>query len=113
MPRLIVLYPTPSDAQDFEKTYREEHEPLVRAQLGGITRLATTRIAGIGSDSAPYHSMAELHFDTMDALRKALTSDGGLRTGSHARQISSGGPPLMFVVEDDAGTGGSPQRVTP
>ena len=100
MPRLIVLYPTPSDVQDFEKLFREEHEPLVRAQLSSARRLSACQISGLGEDSAPYHWMAELHFDTMEALTRAIASDGGLRAGAHARQISSGGPPLMFAVDD-------------
>ncbi len=108
VPRLIVLYPTPSDAQDFEKMYREEHAPLVHAQLGGAVRLTASRVAGIGSDSAPYHWMAELHFGSMDDLAAAIASDGGLRTGAHARQISTGGPPLMFIVDDEHSAAGQP-----
>jgi len=102
VPRLIVLYPTPSDAQDFEKMFREEHQPLVRAQLSGARKMTASAVAPLGDQSAPYHWMTELHFDTMDELNRAIASDGGLRTGAHARQISSGGPPLMFVVDDDA-----------
>jgi uncharacterized protein (TIGR02118 family) len=100
VPRLIVLYPTPSDAQDFEKMYHEEHEPLVRAQLGAARKLTGAQIEPMGDQATPYHWMAEFHFDTMEELKQAIASDGGLRTGAHARQISTGGPPLMFVVTD-------------
>jgi uncharacterized protein (TIGR02118 family) len=102
VPRLIVLYPIPSDAQDFEKAFREEHEPLVRAQLTSARRLTASNVASLGEESAPFHWMAELHFDTMEDLSKALASDGGLRAGAHARQISTGGAPIMFAVDDDA-----------
>ena len=101
MPRLIVLYPPPSDAQDFEKQFREEHEPLVRAQLPSARGLAGTRVGAVGDESAPYHWMAELRFDSMRDLTNALSSDGGLRASAHARQISTGGAPVMFVLDDE------------
>jgi uncharacterized protein (TIGR02118 family) len=100
VPRLIILFPTPSDAQDFEKTFREEHEPLVRAQLGANRRMTAGTVVPLGTDSTPYHWMAELHFDTIQELNEAVASDGGLRTGAHARRISTGGPPLMLVLND-------------
>jgi hypothetical protein len=51
--------------------------------------------------------MTELQFTSMEQLTQAIASDGGLRAIAHARQISSGGPPIMFAVEDDA-SGGQP-----
>ena len=96
MPKLVVLYPQPADAAEFDKAYVEEHQPLVRAQLPGLRRFEAARVVG----DAPYYWMAELTFDTLDALKAATSSDGGVRLAGHARQISTGGAPLMFVVED-------------
>ena len=102
MPRLIVLYPTPSDAQEFERQFREEHQPLVRAQLSTARRVTAGTVAPVGGEAAPYYWMAELHFGSMDELQHAVSSDGGLRAGAHARQISTGGAPMMFVVDDES-----------
>lgn len=96
MPRLVVLYPQPADAAAFERSFAEEHVPLVRAQLNGVRRLHAARVHG----SPGFHWMAEMHFDTMDELRRASQSDGGLRAQGHARQISTGGDPLILVVDD-------------
>ena len=96
MPKLVVLYPPPTDAAEFEKAYVEEHTPLVYAQLPGLKRLDAARVLGEG----PYFWMAELHFDSIEALKAASSSDGGVRLAGHARQISTGGSPVMFVVGD-------------
>lgn len=102
VPRLVVLYPVPSDVPAFEKAFREEHEPLIRAQLAGVRSVTASKVSSTGDQPVAYHWMAELGFDSMDALTRAMRSDGGLRTGAHARQISSGGAPVIFAVDDAA-----------
>jgi uncharacterized protein (TIGR02118 family) len=98
MPRLVVLYPPPTDAVAFEKLYLEEHVPLVHAQMPSVTRLELGRV--VSGARAPYHWMAQLHFDSMEALRTTTASDGAQRAAGHAQQISTGGPPTTLVVED-------------
>jgi uncharacterized protein (TIGR02118 family) len=99
MPKLVVLYPPPVNAAEFEKTYLEEHVPLVRAQMPAVTRLELGRVHGAGS-AKPFHWMAQLHFDTMDALKATTASDGAQRAAGHAQQLSTGGAPVMFIVEE-------------
>ena len=96
MPKVVVLYPRPVDPASFDSAYREEHVPLVRAQMPEA-RLVASRV--IGRD-APYHLMAELHFESMEALKRTLASAGGERAAGHARQLSTGGAPVTFVVDD-------------
>lgn len=100
MPKLVVLYPPPTDVVAFERAYAEEHTPLVRAQLAGVRRLDAGRVVRGELGIPPYHWMAELHFDSLEALTAATSSAGGQRLAGHARQISTGGAPLMLVVED-------------
>jgi uncharacterized protein (TIGR02118 family) len=98
MPRLVVLYPPPVDAATFEKTYLEEHVPLVHAQMPAVTRLEVCRV--VGGERGPYYWMAQLHFDSMASLATTTSSDGAQRAAGHAQQISTGGAPVMFVVDD-------------
>ncbi len=102
MSKLVVLYPPPTDVAAFEKAYTEEHAPLVRAQLAGVRQFVAGRVVRAERGTAPYHWLAEFHFDSMAALTEATTSAGGQRLAGHARQISTGGAPVMLVVEDAA-----------
>jgi hypothetical protein len=45
--------------------------------------------------------VAELYFDSLDSLRTALSSPGGQATVAHAMEISTGGPPVVLIAEDD------------
>ncbi len=100
MPSLVVLYPPPVDAVAFEKVYMEEHVPLVHAQMPGVTRLEASRVVSGDRGQRPFYWMAQLHFDSMDALRATTASDGAQRAAGHAQQISTGGPPTTLVMED-------------
>lgn len=100
MPKLVVLYPPPTDSSAFESIYREEHIPLVHAQMPGLRRLEAARV--VNARTGPFHWVAELHFETMAALQDAMQSAGGQRTAGHALQISTGGAPTILVVDDPA-----------
>ncbi|MEO7456305.1 MAG: EthD family reductase [Gemmatimonadaceae bacterium] len=98
MPRIVVLYPPPVDAAAFEQLYLEEHVPLVRAQMPAVRRFEVSRVQG--GARGPYYWMAQLHFDSMDALRSTASSDGAQRAAGHAQQISTGGVPTTLIVDD-------------
>jgi hypothetical protein len=38
----------------------------------------------------------------MDALQACAASDGGKQTLGHAAQISSGGPPVFMIAEEES-----------
>ena len=57
MPRLIVLYPQPTDVTEFERVFRDEHVPLVRAQLVGVTRLEASRVIPSPREEGIFHWM--------------------------------------------------------
>ncbi len=99
MPRIVVLYPLPVDAPAFESAYLQEHVPLVRAQMPTVQRLVASPVAQ-GRAGAPYYWMGELHFESIESLKAAAASAGGQRAMGHAQQISTGGPPVVLVVND-------------
>ena len=102
MPKLIVLYPPPADTAIFERRYASEHVPMVGAKLAGVTKFVAARVLGTPSGAAPYQRVAELYFDTMESLQAAMASPGGQATVAHAMEISTGGPPVVLIAEDDA-----------
>lgn len=99
---LLVLYPTPKDPADFERRYREEHLPFAGPKLTGATGVATKKVVGPAFAPPPYHWMSDVAFPTLDALKACAMSESGQQALQHAGSISSGGPPMLIVVTDEA-----------
>lgn len=74
--KILVLYPAPRDAAEFERLYTEEHAPMVTPQtFPGLTRFVASRVVATPDGSAPrYVRVAELHFPSMNALQNAAAS---------------------------------------
>ena len=68
---LLILYPVPKDAREFDRAYREEHLPYAGPRLVGATGVKTQRVAGPGFAPPPYHLMSDVSFPTLDALKPA------------------------------------------
>lgn len=99
--KLIVAYPQPTDVEAFEKIYREEHVPMAIANLAGKTKIVATKILGSPQGQAAFYRVAEVHFPTMEALQRCAESEGGKATLANAAKISSGGPPVIMIAEED------------
>jgi uncharacterized protein (TIGR02118 family) len=101
MPKLIVLYPPPADATLFEHRYRVEHAPMVLEKIPGLKKFVASQVIGAPAGTAAYHRVAELYFDSLESLQAAMASAGGQSTVAHAMEISTGGPPVVLIAEDD------------
>jgi len=101
VPKLIVLYPPPTDVETFERRYRDEHVPMAQKNLAGVTKFIASRVLGSPAGKTPYQRVAELYFDSMEALQAAMASPGGQTTVAHAIEISTGGPMVVLIAEDD------------
>lgn len=101
MPKLIVLYPPPSDVATFERRYRAEHVPMVMEKIPGLKKFVAAQVVGSPAGAPPYQRVAELYFDSMEALQGAVASPGGQAAVAHAMEISTGGPPVVLIGEDD------------
>jgi uncharacterized protein (TIGR02118 family) len=102
--KLIVAYPQPTDIDAFESVYRQEHEPMAIANLEGKTKIVATRILQSPQGKPQFHRVAEVHFPSMEALQRCAGSAGGKATLAHAAKISSGGPPVIMIAEEETFT---------
>jgi uncharacterized protein (TIGR02118 family) len=102
MPKLIVLYPPPADRATFERRYLTEHSPMVLEKVPGLRKFVAAKVLGTPAGAAPYERVAELYFDSMESLKAAMDSPGAQATVAHAVEISTGGPPIVLIAEDDA-----------
>jgi uncharacterized protein (TIGR02118 family) len=67
--KLIVIYPFPADVEAFERAYVEDHVPMVKEKIKGMTKFVATKIVGTpDGQTPPFYRIAELHFPSIDIL---------------------------------------------
>lgn len=97
---LLILYPHPKNATEFERAYREEHLPFAGPKLEGATGVATKRVVGPAFAPPPYHLVSDVSFPNLETLKACATSSGGQAALAHAASISTGGAPMVIVLSD-------------
>ena len=102
--KLIVAYPQPVDVDAFEKLYLGEHVPLAVAKLEAKTKIVATKIIASPQGTPHFYRVAEVHFPSLKVLEDCAASAGGKETLANAVKISSGGPPLFMIAEEDTFT---------
>ena len=102
--KLIVAYPQPKDTSAFEKVYAEEHVPMAIANLHGKTKMVATKTLQSPQGEPQFYRIAEVHFPSMEALQRCAESAGGKETLANAAKISTGGPPVIMIAEEDTFT---------
>ncbi len=102
MPKLVVIYPYPTNVEEFEKVYTHDHVPLAVEKIKGMSKFVASRVVGTPDGSQPpFYRIAELHFPSMEALQETAASAGLQEAAAHAVSISSGGMPLFLVAEEE------------
>ena len=94
MHRVLALYPPPKDPDHFRSYYESTHTPLVRKMPGLRGFRYSLDVQGLGGDS-PYFCVAELDFDSADALMAAVNSEEGKATVADVPNYATGGIVLV------------------
>jgi uncharacterized protein (TIGR02118 family) len=102
--KIVVLYPRPKDIDAFEKLYQQEHVPMAVEKLVGKTKFVATKVLASPQGTTPFYRLAEVHFPSREALDACTSSPGGKETMAHAVRISSGGPPIFLIAEEETFT---------
>lgn len=102
--KLIVAYPPPKDVAAFEEVYKNEHVPMAVSKLEGKTKIVATRILQSPQGKPPLYRIAEVHFPSMEALQQCAASQGAQETLANAAKISTGGPPVILIAEEETFT---------
>jgi uncharacterized protein (TIGR02118 family) len=100
--KVVVIYPRPADEHAFEKEYRDVHMPLVEQKLKGMTRFVATKVVHSPQGNVAAYRLAEVHFSSMAELNNSLESEGGKQVVEHAKKISTGGPPLLLICDEES-----------
>ncbi len=74
--KIVVLYNQPADAGAFDRYYARSHVPIAK-KLPGLKSFTYAKAAAPDGSPAPYYLVAELTFDSMAALKRAMESEEG------------------------------------
>lgn len=99
MVKLVVLYKKPADVEAFEKHYREIHTPLVK-KMPGLKRLEVSHFTGAPGGEPKFYMMAELFFETNDAMMAALVSPEGKAAAKDIMGLAGDILHMMFADID-------------
>ena len=88
--RLVVSYGQPEDPAAFDSYYRETHTPLA-VRMPGLVRLTTGKPQSMDSSSPAPYLVAELDFDSEQAMGAAFGSEEGKATAKDVPKFATGG----------------------
>ena len=100
MVKLVALYRKPNDVGAFEAHDKEIHAPLVR-RIPGLRRLEVSRFTGSPVGEPKFYLMAEMYFDTKDAMMAALGSDEGKAAAKDVMSFAGDILHMMFADVDE------------
>ena len=102
--KLMVLYPHPTDAAQFEADY-QDHLRLLhqKANIPDEARSYTvTRFLPTPDGPAPFYQLFTMPFPSAEALQQAMASPDMQEVAADAVKISTGGAPVILVGSEAA-----------
>ena len=101
MAKLVALYKHPKDATQFDAYYFRTHAPLAK-KIPGLRRYeVSTGPVGTPQGASPYHLVALLEFDSLDALMKGLGAPEGQAAAGDLGNFATGGVDLLLLETKD------------
>jgi uncharacterized protein (TIGR02118 family) len=100
--KLIVLYPHPTDVEQFNRDY-QEHLKLVHAKTQipeDVRPYTVTRFVETPQGKPPFYQMYTMPFPSFEAFQQAASAPAMQELGADAARISTGGPPVVLVGVD-------------
>jgi uncharacterized protein (TIGR02118 family) len=88
--RLVVSYGQPQDPGAFDAHYRGTHVPLT-VQLPGLVRFTTGKPQSLDPSHPAPHLVAELDFDSEQAMGAAFASEEGKAASRDLAGFATGG----------------------
>ncbi|RDB07711.1 EthD family reductase [Runella aurantiaca] len=102
MLKLLVLYPQPTDVQQFEADYKK-HLELFHEKAGIPTHVKTytiTKMLPTPEGLPAFYQQFSLPFESLEALQMAV-STWLQEVGADAIRISTGGAPVVLIGNED------------
>jgi uncharacterized protein (TIGR02118 family) len=102
--KYVALYRTPEDAAAFDESYFSTHVPLANA-TPGLVRTELARVLKTVTGEPALHVMAELYFESYDALKAAFKTPEWAASGANLQEWGGLELVSMYIAEvvDDKG----------
>lgn len=95
MIQLTALYGHPQDPAAFDRYYQQTHSVLA-AKIPGLKGYIANKPASINpQEQSPYYLIAELYFESMEALQAAFQSPEGQAAAGDLQNFATGGVTLV------------------
>jgi uncharacterized protein (TIGR02118 family) len=95
--KVMVLYPQPTDPAAFERQYVSAHLPLMRRLVGPDVPLPTYRTLDTEHRPAAFYRVAEIHFESLEALQEFAAREAAGEGAVSSRSVSTGGLPIVLI----------------
>jgi uncharacterized protein (TIGR02118 family) len=79
MLKLIALYKTPADIEQFDKHYFEVHMPMV-AKIPGLIKSEVSKLKALPGTVSDFYMITEMYYNDMDSFNVAMASPEGKAT---------------------------------
>ena len=99
--RLVVSYGRPEDPEAFDAYYRDTHTPLALKQPG-LLRLTFGHVQVMGKAESPPYLVAELDFESEQAMGESLASPEGKAAGGDLANFATGGVTFLHFDVHEA-----------
>ena len=99
MVKMVVLYREPEDAAAFEKTYMEEHLPMVQ-DYDNIQKTSAYKVTRKVMGDFPYAYVFSGTWADKDGWKADLGSEKAKAAAEHAKSFA---PPFDVVVMEEMG----------
>ena len=101
MAKVIVIYGTPPDMEEFDRYYHDVHVPLAM-KVPGVTKFEMSRGPILSPAGDPkVHMIGMLHFEDMDSLQSALASPEGKAAAADAEKLMVPGSALLIFDSEE------------
>jgi len=101
MARMVVIYPTPKNVEEFDRHYFEVHVPLAKL-IPGLRKYEVSD-GPIATPVGPanVHRIGTLHFDDLGAIRTAFASPQGQAAGADRRRLAPDDSGVQMFLFDN------------
>ncbi len=100
MHKLIALYTSPENPEEFDRAYRELHMPAV-AKMPHLRRLEVNRVTGAPLGEPPYYLIAEMWFDTREQMMESVGSEEGRAAAATLREFARGLVSMVYAETEE------------
>jgi uncharacterized protein (TIGR02118 family) len=102
MARMIAIYKTPKDTAAFDKHYFEVHIPMAK-KLPGLIKYDVGRSPIMSTTGhSDIYCIGTLHFENMDAIKKAFASPEGQACAADRRILAPGNEDVQIYLFETA-----------